>query len=126
MIDGKTAFTGGVNLADEYIGELERFGTWKDTAIMDQGEAVRNFTLMFLEIWNVDEPQENYEKYLDASYCYGMTEGEGYVIPYGDSPLDHENVGELVYMDILNNAKDYVHIMTPYLILDHEMLTALT
>lgn len=126
VIDGKTAFTGGVNLADEYIGELERFGTWKDTAIMVQGEAVRNFTLMFLEIWNVDEPQENYEKYLDASYCYGMTEGEGYVIPYGDSPLDHENVGELVYMDILNNAKDYVHIMTPYLILDHEMLTALT
>jgi len=55
-----------------------------------------------------------------------MTEGEGYVIPYGDSPLDHENVGELVYMDILNSAKDYVHIMTPYLILDHEMLTALT
>ena len=126
VIDGKTAFTGGVNLADEYIGELERFGTWKDTAIMVQGEAVRNFTLMFLEIWNVDEPQENYEKYLDASYCYGMTEGEGYVIPYGDSPLDHENVGELVYMDILNSAKDYVHIMTPYLILDHEMLTALT
>lgn len=126
VIDGKTAFTGGVNLADEYIGELERFGTWKDTAIMVQGEAVRNFTLMFLEIWNVHEPQENYEKYLDASYCYGMTEGEGYVIPYGDSPLDHENVGELVYMDILNSAKDYVHIMTPYLILDHEMLTALT
>ena len=126
VIDGKTAFTGGVNLADEYIGELERFGTWKDTAIMVQGEAVRNFTLMFLEIWNVDEPQENYEKYLDAYYCYGMTEGEGYVIPYGDSPLDHENVGELVYMDILNSAKDYVHIMTPYLILDHEMLTALT
>ena len=126
VIDGKTAFTGGVNLADEYIGELERFGTWKDTAIMIQGEAVRNFTLMFLEIWNVDEPQENYERYLDASHCYGMMEGDGYVIPYGDSPLDHENVGELVYLDILNSAKDYVHIMTPYLILDHEMITALT
>ena len=125
VIDGKTAFTGGVNLADEYIGELERFGTWKDTAIMVQGEAVRNFTLMFLEIWNVDEPQENYEKYLDASYCYGMTEGEGYVIPYGDSPLDHENVGELVYMDMINNAKDYIYISTPYLIPDNEMLTAL-
>ena len=126
VIDGKTAFTGGVNLADEYIGELERFGTWKDTAIMIQGEAVRNFTLMFLEIWNVDEPQETYERYLDASHCYGMMEGDGYVIPYGDSPLDHENVGELVYLDILNSAKDYVHIMTPYLILDHEMITALT
>lgn len=126
VIDGKTAFTGGVNLADEYIGELERFGTWKDTAIMIQGEAVRNFTLMFLEIWNVDEPQENYERYLDASHCYGMMEGDGYVIPYGDSPLDHENVGELVYLDILNSAKDYVHIMTPYLILDNEMIDALT
>lgn len=125
VIDGKTAFTGGVNLADEYIGELERFGTWKDTAIMVQGEAVRNFTLMFLEIWNVDEPQENYEKYLDASYCYGMTEGEGYVIPYGDSPLDHENVGELVYMDMINNAKDYIYISTPYLVPDNEMLTVL-
>ena len=95
MIDGKTAFTGGVNLADEFIGELERFGTWKDTAIMVQGEAVRNFTLMFLEIWNVDEPQVNYDKNLDASYCYGMTVGEGYVIHYGVDQT-HVSVNESI------------------------------
>lgn len=126
VIDGRIAFTGGINLADEYIGELERFGVWKDTALMIEGEAVRNLTLMFLEMWNVDEPQAVYDAYLDASRNFSNLQGQGYVIPYGDSPLDHETVGELVYMDILNSAKDYVHIMTPYLILDHEMITALT
>ena len=126
VIDGKVGFTGGVNLADEYINEKERFGHWKDTAIMVRGEAVRNFTWMFLQLWDIDVKNEDYEKYLNVKqeqFTYAMP---GYVIPYGDSPLDNENVGELVYMDIINTASEYVHIMTPYLILDNEMITALT
>lgn len=126
VIDGKTAFTGGVNLADEYIGEKERFGVWKDTAVMIQGEAVRSFTWMFLQMWNITEKTDDYEKYLKVQMEKPLHPQGGYVIPYGDSPLDEEPVGELVYMDILNTAKDYVHIMTPYLIIDHDMITALT
>lgn len=126
VIDGYTAFTGGINLADEYINEKERFGHWKDTAVMIKGEAVRSFTWMFLQLWNYDMKGENYEKYLNVEVPAPQEEREGYVIPYGDSPLDTESVGELVYMDILNTARDYVHIMTPYLILDNEMITALT
>lgn len=126
VIDGKVAFTGGVNLADEYINEKERFGHWKDTAIMVRGEAVRNFTWMFLQIWDIDVKNEDYEKYLNITQERLNCPMPGYVIPYGDSPLDNENVGELVYMDIINTASEYVHIMTPYLILDNEMITALT
>jgi cardiolipin synthase len=128
VIDGRTAFTGGINLADEYIGKKERYGVWKDTAIMIQGDAVRSFTLMFLEMWNAEKhaPKEQFDRYLDVVQEKFPESGDGFVLPYGDSPLDHEPVGESVYMDILYTAKKYVHIMTPYLILDHDMIRALT
>lgn len=126
VVDGKTAFTGGVNLADEYINEKERFGHWKDTAVMLEGEAVQNFTIMFLQMWNVNEKQpEDYVKYLTPKSLEFKRE-LGFVLPYGDSPFDHENIGEQVYFHLLNHAKKYVHIMTPYLILDNEMVTNLT
>lgn len=124
VIDGKTAFTGGVNLADEYINREERFGHWKDTAIMLKGDAVRNFTLMFLQMWNIFERvPEHYEAYLPKSQP--IVNGTGYVIAYGDTPLDNETVGEQVYLQIIHSAKKYVHIMTPYLVLDYEMQQAL-
>lgn len=127
VIDGHTAFTGGINLADEYINRKERFGHWKDTAIMVKGEAVKSFTLMFLQMWNISVAgKENYNKYIKHDFVYdsGMRNG-GYIAPYGDSPFDDEPVGEKVYLDILNTADDYVHIMTPYLILDEEVENAL-
>lgn len=146
VIDGKVAFTGGLNLADEYINRKERFGYWKDCAIMLKGDAVRSFVLMFLRIWEVVDysgkghrqiNKERYEKYLSDSQAEktlkkqnaeekSREDQNGYVIPYDDNPLDSEQVGELVYMDILNTAQKYVHIMTPYLVLDHEMIVALT
>lgn len=126
VIDGHTAFTGGINLADEYINQKMRFGHWKDTAVMVKGDAVKNFTLMFLQIWGIDEGKENYHNYLSVPRLPEVANAPGYVMPYGDSPLDNENVGALVYMDILNTANKYVHIMTPYLILDHDMIMALT
>ncbi|MCI5905511.1 MAG: cardiolipin synthase [Oscillospiraceae bacterium] len=128
VIDGKVAFTGGVNLADEYVNKVERFGHWKDTAIMLKGDAVKSFTVMFLQNWSITEPkEEDYSKYIVTDFPELKNENtSGYVIPYSDSPLDHENVGQNVYLDILYRAKKYVHIMTPYLILDDEMITALT
>ena len=124
VIDGHTAFTGGVNLEDRYINREEVYGHWKDTAIMVQGEAARSFTLMFLQMWNATERQRVYAPYLTAPVPRFENDG-GYVIPYGDSPLDDENVGEMVYLNMLHQARDYVYIMTPYLILDNEMVTAL-
>ncbi len=131
VIDGHTGFTGGINLADEYINHRIRFGHWKDTAVMLKGEAVQSLTLMFLEMWNVDEPRRekwgNYCPYYpEMTLPEKETAQEGYVIPYCDSPMDNERMGELVYLDILNTAKHYVHIMTPYLILDDEMTQALS
>lgn len=124
VIDGHTAFTGGVNLADEYINHGGRYGHWKDVAIMLKGEAVKSFTLMFLQTWSIDEKQPQFDSYL-AYPTFAPERTPGYVIPYGDCPLDQDKVGERVYMDILNRAQRYVHIMTPYLILDDEMETAL-
>lgn len=129
VIDGRTGFTGGVNLADEYINRKVRFGHWKDTAVMLKGSGVQSLTMMFLQMWNITERKgENYRKYLwNQDGITGFSpRGSGFVLPYGDSPLDGENIGELVYMDIINQAQDYVHIMTPYLILDNEMVTSLT
>lgn len=125
VIDGKTAFTGGINFADEYINKKVRFGHWKDCAIKLQGKAVKSFTLMFLQMWNIAGGKENYAYYLSRSEQSSAENVDGYIIPYGDSPLDDEKVGETVYMDIINTAKEYVHIMTPYLIIDNEMTTAL-
>ena len=126
VIDGKTGFTGGINLGDEYINRKERFGYWKDTAVMIKGDAVQSLTMLFLQMWNVSElKKEKFEPYL-TTMAKELKPETGFVLPYGDSPYDHENVGEEVYVHILNHAKKYVHIMTPYLILDNGMLDTLT
>lgn len=126
VIDGNVAFTGGINLGDEYINQKLRFGHWKDTAVMVKGEAVRSFLIMFLQMWNITEKiGENYEQYLKYVREQDKVESDGFVMPYGDSPFDRENTGEEVYMNIIHRAKRYVHIMTPYLILDNEMLRSL-
>lgn len=123
VIDGKLAYTGGVNLADEYINRIERFGHWKDTAVELTGEVVNSFTILFLQNWNIQSrTTEDISKYI-RNY---KVKSDGYIMGYTDSPFDHEEVGEMVYMDILNTAVSYVHIMTPYLILDNEMVTALS
>ena len=124
VVDGKVAFTGGVNLADEYINKKQLFGHWKDVSLLLRGDAVEAFTLMFLQMWNIDERWDDFSRYLNVGDV-GM-KARGCVLPFGDSPLDDERVGEMVYMDIINRAQRYVHIMTPYLILDNEMITALT
>ena len=128
VIDGHTAFTGGITLADEYINRKVRFGHWKDTGIMVKGDAVTSFTMMFLQMWNITEKEpEDYGRYLrDPEFFYPPELSmEGFVIPYGDSPLDQETVGELVYLDIINTARNYVHIMTPYLSLNYDLVQAL-
>ena len=124
VIDGKTAFTGGVNLADEYINRKQRFGHWKDTALMLKGPAVNSFTLMFLQMWYLGEKEPDYRSWMtEPEDVY--EKADGYVMPYCDCPLDKVKAGETVYIDILYRAMDYVHIMTPYLILDGELETAL-
>ena len=122
VIDNRVAFNGGVNLADEYINRKQRFGHWKDTALMLRGEAARSFTLMFLQMWNLMESEPDFAPVQSEGLS---AEAAGYVMPYGDCPLDDDKVGESVYMDMLYHANRYVHVMTPYLILDGELETAL-
>ena len=127
VIDGKVAFTGGINIGDEYINEYDKYGHWKDTSIMLKGDSVKTFVIMFLQMWNLDEKKlEDYTKYIvKKGDEFNQEEQNSYVIPYGENPYDEYNIAEQVYLDIINTAKKYVHIMTPYLILDNEMITAL-
>lgn len=122
VIDGKVGFTGGVNLADEYINHIEKYGRWKDAAVMLEGEGVRTMTALFLQMWSIQREPE-FAQFLTRPLP--QTQANGFVIPYGDCPLDGERVGEMVYIDLLNRARRSVHIITPYLILDGELETAL-
>ncbi|NMA69289.1 MAG: cardiolipin synthase, partial [Desulfitobacterium sp.] len=128
VIDGKVAFTGGINLADEYINAYDRFGHWKDTAIMIRGEAVWNFTVMFLSLWDYEARiTEDYTNFKANHETTAIQEKHpGFVQPFGDSPLDEETIGETIYLTLMGKAQHYIYINTPYLILSNEMITALT
>ena len=124
VIDGDVGFTGGINLADEYINEYEKHGYWKDAGIMLKGDAVWNLTVMFLSMWDyIDNKEEDYIKFKPSKNKYYNS--KGYVQPFDDSPLINEPIGETVYLNLINKAKDYIYINTPYLIIDNEMATAL-
>lgn len=124
VIDGKVAFTGGVNLADEYINERQRFGYWKDCALMLRGDAIWSFTFTFLQMWNrVHGTEEDVSVYKIPQPV--ISAADGFVLPYADDPGDDENVSEHVYMQIITQAKKYLYIETPYLIIDDSMMSAL-
>lgn len=125
VIDGKVGFTGGVNLADEYINAKEKFGHWKDTAIKLEGEAVKNLVALFLEVWNSQNKIKlNHEDYMNEKY---EKIDDGVVVPYGDGPeiFYKDSIGKNVYINMINNAKKYVYITSPYLICDYEILNSL-
>ncbi|MEE0955543.1 MAG: phospholipase D-like domain-containing protein [Eubacterium sp.] len=166
VIDGKTAFSGGVNLADEYINEKEKFGYWKDTVIRIKGEAVWSYIVLFLTNWNalrptdsdwnvfkdgfkVKETEESAEPVktgnantsdvfparasLDSLYessdrsedDLSDASSDGFIAPYGETPLDDQHTGQDIYMNILNSSNHYCYIFTPYLIIDTELENAL-
>lgn len=129
LIDGKVAFTGGINLADEYIAEKERFGYWKDTGIKVTGNAVGSFVKMFLYMWNAfRSDKERIEEYL-LPYEKEPVRTEGKPLrciqPYDDSPFDGESVAESVYLDMIHRAQKYLYIFTPYLLIDDSIRAAL-
>ncbi len=125
VVDGAAAFCGGINIADEYINEKLRFGHWKDTGFMLRGSAVAGFTAMFLNMWNIyGAGAEDGGKYITASEPNRVS-ADGFVIPFGDTPLDNVYIGKRAYIHNLDNASDYVYIMTPYLVIDDEMYESL-
>ena len=133
VIDGHTAFNGGINIADEYINLKSPLGVWKDTGIKLKGDAVWSFTLMFIEMWDTfckkEERIDNYEFYKyngeSVSDINNINDTDGLILPFGDSPLDNERLGENTYIDILDQAKDYVYIFTPYLIISEKLIYAI-
>ena len=123
VIDGKVAFTGGYNLADEYFDRIRPYGKWKDTGIRLEGDAVRNLTATFLELWYLQtRKQEPADPYLEVRHPICT---EGMVFPFGDNPLEEERIAENVYLNLINQANDSLYLMTPYLIVTDEMIHAL-
>ena len=124
IIDGRVAFTGGINMADEYINVKPRFGHWKDTAIRLEGDAVWSMTVSFLSMWDFTRSEEErFAPYRPAPAPGGV---RGYVQPYHDCPWDNEPVGLTVYLNLINRATRYVYITTPYLVIDYSLTMALT
>ena len=127
VIDGYTSFTGGINLADEYINVKERFGHWKDTGIMLKGAATWNLTAMFLDNWNflsAAENRKNRDHYRPDRY-HTLPEGTGLVAPYGCTPITPYSVASTVYCNLIDKAENYLYITTPYLIPNNEIMRCL-
>lgn len=128
VIDGKVAFTGGINIADEYINVKKRFGHWKDSGIFIEGEAVKSFTLMFLHMYGISTKNRitDFSPYVEIQYSEKFQDEPGYVLPFQDGPYPvfSDAVGENIYINMLNQAKKYAYITTPYLIADHNFISA--
>ena len=124
IIDGKVAFSGGVNLSDEYININSKLGVWKDNGIKIVGDGIWNLTIMFLAMWNANlKTDKNIEKF---KYDFKkQIKSDGYTIPYAVGPFHQDLIGEDVYINMINSAKDYLYIMTPYLIIDSDMVNSL-
>lgn len=121
VIDGQIGYTGGANLADEYINQRERFGHWKDSAVRLDGRAVKALTRLFLMNWYINQGEiEDFDKYHMENQA---VDGEGFYIPFGSGPkpIYKSQVGKAVYQNIINQATDYVYITTPYLIIDYDL-----
>lgn len=128
VIDGRCAFSGGINLSDEYINQTERFGHWKDNGFRISGEAVGGFTEMFLTMWCTAAAavQVDFGYFIGESKRYSRPDAKGFIAPFCDSPLDNKPVGRNAYVGILNSAKRYVYIMTPYFVIDDYIYDAMS
>ena len=125
-VDGRIAYTGGVNLADEYINELELFGHWKDCAVKLEGEAAWSLTVIFLEMWRlIDRSPDDFAS-MRPSPDIALRWQDGFVQPYADSPMDSEHVGANAFLCLMQSAKRYIYINTPYLIVDDSIMNTLT
>ncbi len=125
VIDGKVGFTGGYNMANRYFNIDSPYGYWKDTGIKLVGDAVKSLTVQFLEMWNATKREKEEQSRFFPEIAY-QAQSTGFVQPYADTPLDNTPVGENVYLNLIKNAKHYVYITTPYLIIDDEMERELT
>lgn len=124
VIDGEIAYSGGVNLADEYINEIEKFGRWKDIGFRITGDGVRSYTYMFAEFWNAFSKDKISKDVLRKRGKVKVQKENGYILPYYDSPMYEEHISNELFTEILSVATDYVWFYTPYLILGDALFDA--
>jgi cardiolipin synthase len=125
VIDGVVSYNGGINLADEYINKKVRFGYWKDAGLRLVGDGTKNFTALFLSVWDfLSGKISSYDKYIKIKHSIV---DNSFVLPFGDGPkpLYDEEIGKTVYLNLINQATKYIYITSPYFIVDHELMNAL-
>ncbi|WP_368076306.1 cardiolipin synthase [Clostridium tyrobutyricum] len=124
IIDGRIAFTGGINIGDEYINRYKKYGYWKDMAISLEGNAVYSFTVMFLKMWeSITKKNENFKKY---KFTHTIQNSPGLIVPYASEPEKLDSTAEDIYLNIINSSKNYIYITTPYLVISYEMMLCLS
>lgn len=124
VVDGKTAMTGGANIADEYINRISPYGYWKDTAVKIQGKSAETFASMFIQMWNMDGKDLKYEDFIHNKK-ESIKNKECIVLPFGDYPMCSIGYTERVFLNLINNAQKEISITTPYLIPDSRLLSAI-
>jgi len=125
VIDGKVSFTGGANLADEYINEKRMHGYWKDCGVKIEGRATDNFTIAFLEQWQfLTKQRDNVADFLNKAEDFSA-ESDGVVVPFVTGPNYHLSIAQNVYANVIANAKEKIYIMTPYFIPDETITNLL-
>ncbi len=123
VIDGFIAYTGGVNIADEYINEIERFGFWQDCGVKLEGRAAFSFVVLFLNMWNYLSGESiSFNGYIKKDVKF---ESDGLVMPFGDNPVNSYYLNDSIYLKIVSSAREYVYIQTPYLIIDNKLTNSL-
>jgi cardiolipin synthase len=124
VIDGRIAYSGGINLADEYINVVERFGRWKDIGFRITGGAALSYAYMFIEFWNAFAEDKITVNRFEGAAGEAGGENDGYVLPYYDSPMRNEHTSNELFTEILSMATGYVWFYTPYLILGDTLYDA--
>ena len=123
VVDGRIAYTGGINFADEYINEIERFGFWQDCGVRLYGKAAISFVVLFLNMWNyLSDENLFFKDFIPNSFD---VESDGFVMPFGDNPVNSYYLNDSIYLKMVTRAKKYVYIQTPYLIIDDKLTSSI-
>jgi len=125
VIDGRVGYTGGLNLADEYINAINRYGHWKDTAVRLEGVGVNSLTVIFMQQWHADKKSSDVQVEPYLVRPEQTLENDGLVVPFSCEPWAASHVGKNVYLNLINKAEHYIYATTPYLVPDDELMTAL-
>lgn len=122
VIDGRVAYCGGDNLADEYIHKKDRFGYWRDNCGKYEGSAAISFAELFLEMWYISTKEVIK---IDNNIISNSSADNGYIMVFGDGPHNNHNAAYDMFNALINSANKYLYISTPYFVIDDQIINSI-